>query len=237
LSNTIQTSINAVQGALGYWNPTVGTNSEPAISAANMTQQVILSPPFKWPWNRNSLTFNTVTSPITQDYTQSVTDFGYAEIGSFQYPSSGKIWPLTMLNNTALGESIDQQQPVTLAVQLNTVGTSVKFRFLGVPDKIYSVVVWYQKFVALMTTTSSAWTAPDYMSYIYNRGFLAHLYEAKGDPRAQQEKIAFAAALLATAEGLTESEKNIFLMQYLSTPRAMELLQLKTQQGVQARGM
>jgi hypothetical protein len=234
VANTIQTSINAVQSALGFWIPTVGTSNEPALTAANETQQVMLSPPFRWPWNRNSFTFNTVAG--TQDYTQSVTDFGYMETATFQYPSSGKIFSLNVKNTTPLGESVDQQQPNTLGVQLNTVGTSVKLRFLGVPDKVYTVVVWYQKFIALMSTLATTWTPPDYMSYIYNRGFLARLYEARNDMRAQQEKISFAAALIATCEGLTDTEINIFLAQYLANPRALESLQLKTQQGIQARG-
>lgn len=234
-SNTLQTSINAVQGALGFWNPTVGTNFEPALSAANMVQQVMTSPPFRFPWNRNKLTFSTVVGQ--QDYLETVTDFGYMETATFQYPSSGKILTLNVKNSTPLGETSDSQQPVTLGVQLNTVGVSVSLRFLGLPDKIYSVVVWYQKFAPLMSDPTSTWVAPDYMSYIYNRGLLAHLYEARGDVRAQQEKVAFAAALISASEGLTDTEINIFLSQYLANPRAMELLQLKTQQGVQARGM
>ena len=146
---------------------------------------------------------------------------------------------LGVLNSTPLGESSDAQQPIKLAVQLNTVGTSVKFRFLGVPNNVYAVIVWYQKFAPSLTTLTGAggtWLAPDYMKYIYNRGFLAFCLEANGSARAAQEKVAFAAALLATAEGLTDTEINIFLAQYLVNPRSMESLQLKTQQGVQARG-
>jgi hypothetical protein len=236
-SNTLQTSINAVQSQLGFWVPTIGTNFEPALSAANMVQQVMTSPPFRFPWNRNKLTFNTIASPLTQDYQQNVTDFGYMETATFQAPAAGKILTLNVKNTTPIGESSDVQQPVTLAVQLHNVGVSVTFRFLGVPDKIYSVIVTYQKFAPLMSDPTANWIIPDYMSYIYNRGLLAHLYEARGDQRAQQEKVAFAAALLSTSEGLTETEKNIFLAQYLTNPREMELLQLKTQQGVQARAV
>jgi hypothetical protein len=233
-SNTIQTSINAVQMHLGGWNPTVGPNNEPAISAANMVQQVMGAPPFKFPWNRNTFTLTLVAG--TQDYTQSVTDFGYLELATGQYPSSGKTFPIAVKNVTPIGESIDQQQPAMVSVLLNVIGTSVKLRFLGVPDKAYTVVCWYQKFIPLMTAVANNWTPPDYTSYIYNRGFLAHLYEARGDIRAQQEKIAFAAALLSTAEGLTDTEINIFLAQYLANPRMLETTQLKAQQGVQARG-
>lgn len=234
-ANTLGTSINAIQSHLGFWVPTVGINNEPAVSAGNMVLQTMESPPFHFPWNRNSLTFSTVQG--TQDYLVNVTDFGWAEKATAQL-ASGKAVPLNVLNITPLGESSDSQQPVTLAVQLNTVGTSVKFRFLGNPNNVYTVVVWYQKFPVLMTDPTSTWgVIPDYMSFIYNRGLLAHLYEAKGDVRAQQEKVAFAAALIAASEGLTDSEINIFLAQYLANPRAFESLQIKTQQGVQARGM
>lgn len=234
MTNTIQTSINAVQGALGFWNPTVGTNNEPAISAANMTQQVMISPPFHFPWNRNTIQFSTIIG--TQDYTQVVTDFGWLELGTMLNPTTNKVFPLAIKNTTPLGESTDSQTPTTLSVLVNTVGTSIKLRFLGVPNAVYTVNLWYQKFQPLLSTLGGAWAAPDYLSYIYNRGFLAHLYEARGDVRAQQEKVAFAAALISTHEGLTDSEKNIFLQQYLVNPRSMESLQLKTQQGVMARG-
>src|ERR1700733_12640100 len=292
MPNTIQTSINFVQAALGFWIPTIGTGNEPALSAANLTQQVMTSPPFRFPWNRNTASFQ--TTQFVQDYTVNVTDFGFLETGTFQ-PSagitnvagsgttatmiaansfkpgalvtitgltnvafnvtnqpiltasatqftfasatslastpdaglalSGRIGPLNIKNTTPLGESSDSQQPITIAVQLNTVGTSIKVRLLGTPNARYNIVLWYQKFAPLLsalTGSTGQWIAPDYFSYVYNRGFLAHLYEARGDVRAQQEKIAFAAALLATTEGLTDTEVNIFLAQYLANPRAME---------------
>ena len=234
MANTLQTSIYAIQCHLGFWNPTIGTNNEPALSAANMVQQVMGSPPFHFPWNRNVLSFSCIQT--IQDYTQAVTDFGWIEKAVILNPTTSKYYPVTPLNVTPLGESNEQTVPASLAVQQNNVGTSVWLRFLGVPDANYSATVWYQKFMPLMTGLSSPWVAPDYLSYIYNRGLLAHLYEARGDVRAQQEKIAFAAALLSTHEGLTDSEKNIFLAQYMPNIRAGEVLQLKTQQGVQARG-
>lgn len=200
-----------------------------------MTQQVMTSPPFKFPWNRNTKNFT--CSAGTQDYTVAVTDFGYLEIATGQYPTTNKSFPLNVKNNTPLGENTtDQQQPVTISVMQNSVGVNVKLRLLGAPDQAYVITCWYQSFAALMTDPTSNWTVPDYMSYIYNRGLLAHLYEARGDMRAQQEKQAFALALLSASEGLTETERNVFLMQYLANPRELELLQLKTQQGVQARG-
>jgi len=233
-SNTVQSSINAVQGALGYWDPTVGANNEPAMTAANMVQQIMTAPPFKFAWNRNSVTFSMVAG--TQDYVVNVTDFGYMETATFQHPTTQKILTFKTLNSTPLGLTSDTQQPITLAVQLNNVGTSVTFRCLGLPNAAYTAVVTYQKFPTLLPDPTANWIIPDYLSYIYNRGFLAYLYESRGDARAQAEKASFAAALLAISEGLTDTEVNIFLAQYLANPRAMESLQLKTQQGIQARG-
>jgi hypothetical protein len=236
-SNSPSTSIAAISAQLGFWIPTVGTSFEPALSAANMVQQVVTSPPFRFPWNRNSLTFTTGAGG-PQDYTSTVADFGYGELATIKNPNAPVPKPLTLklLNVTPIGESLDVQQPTTLCVLQNNVGTSVKFRFLGVPNAAYVTVVWYQKFAPLLTSLLTPWVMPDYMSYIYNRCLLAHLYEARGDARAQQEKVAFAAALLSTHEGLTDTEINIFLAQYLTNPRAMESLHFKTQQGIQARG-
>jgi hypothetical protein len=238
MSNTLQTSINAVQSALGFWNPIVGTNFEPALSAANMVQQVMTSPPFRFPWNRGDLLITTV--PGTQDYFINVADFGYLEKASGFNPTTNKTFPLSPLNVTPLENTSDLQQPTTLAVQqVNNAGTingQVFFRFMGIPNNAYQVTVWYQKFAPLMLDPTGQWAAPDYMSYIYNRGLLAHLYEARGDMRAQQEKVAFAAALLATTEGLKDTEINLFLAQYLPNQQMLQAMQLKTQQGVQARG-
>lgn len=233
-SNSLQSSINTLQVALRFWNPLLGNNFEPALTGANEVQQRMTSPPFRFPWNRNTATFTCVAG--TQDYTVTMTDFGYLEKATFQIPATTKWMPLSVLNVTPLGDSGDQQQMTTIAVQLNNVGISASFRLLGVPDKAYVVKLIYQKFAPLMVDPTSFWVAPDYMSYIYNRGLLAHLYEARGDARAPQERVAFAAALLSTAEGLTDTEVNIFLAQYLANPRALESLQLKTQQGVAARG-
>lgn len=233
MSNTIQTSINWAQGYIGYLVPTVGTNGEPAVTAANMVQQIMQSPPFTFPWNR--VTVQQAVTAGTQDYTISATNFGYLENCTLLNGTTNKYSPCDVKNTTVIGKSNDQQRPNVLSVQTSIPGTSITVRFLGVPDVNYTAYIDYQQFSPLMSSAASGWTVPDYMSYIYNRGFLAHLLEVKGDPRAGQEKMAFAAALLATHAGLTETERNLFLSQYLINPRMVEMMQLKTQQGIQAR--
>src|SRR5208282_1327894 len=38
-------------------NPVIGNSLQPALGAANMVAQTILSPPFSWPWNNQELAF------------------------------------------------------------------------------------------------------------------------------------------------------------------------------------
>jgi len=234
MSTSIQQSVNWALSFLNYSTPNVGPNNEPVITSANIVQQIVLSPPFKWPWNRNKANF-----PITsanQDYTQSLSDFGWLELAAVKNTATSKILQLNVLNNSPLGESTDTQQPVTISAQDVTPATTVTFRFLGLPDTNYTAYVTYQKIVTTISNMGDNWSIPDYLAYIFNQGLLAFLFESAGDTRYQQQKVAFAAALLSNAEGLSESEKNIFMSQFLSNPRMLESTQLKTQQGVQARG-
>lgn len=150
---------------------------------------------------------------------------------------SGSIKTFSKIRNTEpIGESSDVQQPVSLAVQNNDGQGNITFRVLGVPNGSYNVICTYQSAASSFTTLSSTWSPiPDYMVYIFTRGFTAHALEYKGDPRSAQEKVAFAAALLAAADGLTSTEINVFMSQYLANPLQLQEASLRVQQGVQAR--
>lgn len=54
-----------------------GIPTEPAVTIANTVKQLVLSPPFAWRWNRNTVSINLVAG--TQDYVQSMPDFGWVE--------------------------------------------------------------------------------------------------------------------------------------------------------------
>jgi hypothetical protein len=90
---TLAGSISWAQTYNGYRSLTVGTNSEPAISSANIILQTVIGPPFTWNWNRSSATFNTVAG--TQDYSQAVGSFGFIEKASYKIPAA-------TITNTAL---------------------------------------------------------------------------------------------------------------------------------------
>src|SRR6266576_2149814 len=94
---TIGGSIGFSQSYCGFKSLTIGTNSEPAISSANILIQTIIGPPFSWSWNRSSATFNTVAG--TQDYSQAVATFGFIEKASYKIPSAA-------ITNTALTSGV-----------------------------------------------------------------------------------------------------------------------------------
>ncbi|HEX3682206.1 MAG TPA: hypothetical protein VHU83_06655 [Bryobacteraceae bacterium] len=65
---------------------TIGTSNEPAITSANTILQTILAAPFKWRWNRKTLSINTV--PGQQDYTLNVNDMGFMELADISLGAS-----------------------------------------------------------------------------------------------------------------------------------------------------
>ena len=144
---TLTQTINAVQPYIDYSPLTAGTGFEPACSIATITRNTIMNAPFTWGWNRQS---NAVSSPLTlivnqQDYTVPLTDFGWLERATLIPPANGKVYEIPDIYNTSvLGVSNSQQRPNGVSVHKVTYGTSVKLRFIGVPDLAYGVILDYQ---------------------------------------------------------------------------------------------
>ena len=150
---TLQNSINFSQPFVDYVPVTAGFGQEPAISIASMIRNTFLQPPQTWPFNRNEITFSTTKG--TQDYPQSFSgngnDFGFVEKLTLT-DDSGEIFEIKdVYNNAALSKSADQQRPSSVSVHIisgtGTATQTVTFRFMGVPDAVYTVTVTYQKLI------------------------------------------------------------------------------------------
>lgn len=108
----LQDSINFARPYIGYLVPTIGTNFEPSVSAANHSAQIICNPPLTWAWNRDKKTF-TITQGV-QDYVQTGwTDFAVLESAVLQsagiitnVAGSGTVATITANNQFALGASV-----------------------------------------------------------------------------------------------------------------------------------
>lgn len=205
----------------------IGINGEPAFSSANIIQNTIMNPPFSWKWNRNTLTFAVVQG--TQDYQVNVSNFGFLETVDL----SG----VTIANQNMLAISTEQMRPNSIAPQYdNGVGT-VTFRLFPMPDAAYTVTATYQQKPILFSGLAQNWLIPDEYSHIYNWGFLALAYMYFDDPRFQITNSKFVGSLLSVSEGLTETEKELFMAAwYLQTERGLGRID-REKQGTQGRGI
>jgi hypothetical protein len=243
MAYTVQQSISYAQTYCNYLPLAVGTGNEPALSIANEIQNMVLNAPFTWGWNRNENSA-TSTSAGTQDYTLSLTDFSFLEKVTLTDPT-GIVHQVQDVYNTAalgLGDVTTAQQalPNAASVQLVTFGTSVKLRFLPVPDQIYIINVTYQKLVtplSALTGSTGTWYIPVQYLDIYNNLFLGEALSVADDARANIYRQRGVTALLAKSEGLTEMQKNEFLEQYWARDRQYAAGMARTQQAGAARGV
>jgi len=303
---TVAQSVGYAQTFGGYRPLTVGTNSDPAITAANIVLQTIIGPPFIFNWNRGSVTLNATAG--AQDYATSAATFGFIEKASYKIPAAtitntvatggvatytstntfrpgdlvsvvgttngGGVFNITnqpvnsatgsqftVLLNQTVGSAVDTGtavvgttteisevlsvigtgselgSPAKISAQIDDNAGNITFRLLPIPDRSYTVEVIFQKRVpALITTTAQTWAPiPDHYSYIYQWGFVALMMAYNNDSRWQAASQKFVSALLGVAEGLEESEKNIFQAAWLNTMTEQQSVNLKTSQGVQER--
>jgi hypothetical protein len=299
---------------VNWANLTIGVANEPAVTAANLTIQTIIGPPFVWPWNRNTTSF--LTTPGIQDYNAAISDFGFLESVSIQ--AAAVITSVTVSANVAVfqavnnfsaiknfvsgstqvtisgcttsalngtfsiasatattftvnittgniveaesgakalagpimpvevvwgsqGEATEQDRPAFISTQSSDEsGTTFKFRFLPVPDETYQVILTYQqvpKIFSIGAPTSLTWGIPDQLQYIYTYFFLFFMLDYFEDARAARYRQLAVAALLARQSGLSETDRNLFLGNWLPLMKQEISAQESTQQGNQGRGL
>jgi hypothetical protein len=235
LSSTIQlqNTVNWASTFIEFEVPTLGTANEPSITSANTVMQTILGPPFKWSFNRATVPFTTTGG--NQDTKVAVSNFGFIESAS---ATSGNTTFAFKEVKQELTIGTEPARPQSIAAQFDDNAGNITFRCLPVPDKAYVVTVTYQQAPpALFSALSTTWTPiPDKYSYIYNYGFLALTMAYDDDPRFPLFNQKFVAHLLGTQQGLTETERNLFIDTWNLIARQEALMGIKTQQGRQALG-
>lgn len=232
---TLQDSLNYVSGYVQGMPLAAFTGSNPAVQVASQIRAFMLSAPFQWNFNRNSTTLTTVAG--TQDYTVTVTDFGYLEQASVSDGTT--IWQIKDIQNMIpMNSSMTQARPNLVAVQSQIIGTSIQVRLSAVPDAVYTVELIYQKAPILFTSTTDNWLPfPDGYGYIYNALFLGEMLADADDPRSASYRQRGIAALLSKAEGLSEQDKAVFASAYIQSGLGMQVPVLRSQQANQARSI
>ena len=193
------------------------TNNDPGFSNADWVRQFILGPPFAWRWNR-SIT-NVLCIVGQSDYKISVPTFGWLEKAVINNPSDGN-------SSYELEIAIDlvpdntPNQPTKISAQLDDGGGNITFRLVPAPDFAYNLVLSWQNSSPVFTASTQTWAPiPDYLSYLYNQGMKAVAYEYIADERYVTAMQLFLTNLVSANNGLTESQRAIFLTDRLNIER------------------
>jgi hypothetical protein len=181
-------------------------------------------------------------TPGTQDYTVNANNFGFLEKVTLTNPANSKAFEVaTIYNSKALGISTEQvARPHTCSVKAIVPGTSFSLRFLSAPDLAYTGVATFQAAPVPFTLLTQDWftqcNLPITQQHIYTNLFLSEAFVVNGD---QQEAANYRrrgmAALLATAEGLTEMQKSVIFAQAMFSDLQTLAAQMRTQAASQAR--
>ena len=220
---------------IGY-QPVNISNGEPAVTAANLTKQTILGPPFRWPWNR--ATFHIALDPAVsawgQDYDLVLPDYHFTEKLWLTDPQ-GKVTEITSIASSLSAESAIKR-PSSAAMNLQDDQGNVTLRLNAQPDEAYQIDGFYQKSAVIITSLASTWgPIPDHLSYIYDWGFLGFCSLLTKDARAPIFLSKFASHLLGSQDGLTAQQRNIFLGDFLALMGQQTRESMATQQGAMGR--
>jgi hypothetical protein len=238
VTRNIQSSILFASPFIGY-QPANISNGEPAINAANLIKQTMLGAPFTWPWNRVAFEISIPTiDPYAdvsqaQDYAINTVRFAFLEKAWLTDPVTGEVKPLTIVSSLAAESAV--MRPQSIAVQAQD-DDSVTLRINSLPDRNYFLNGFYQQTPLPVTSTASSWAPiPDHLSYIYDWGFLGMLSMITKDVRQALFQQKFVSHLLGAQDGITATQRNIFIGEWLALMSETGRNQLTTQQGVQAR--
>jgi hypothetical protein len=163
--------------------------------------------------------------------------FAWIENSSVQDTIQGNpVWK-EMESKIVLGLESAQSRPGFIAAQIDDGLGNITFRLLATPDTTYPVAITIQQKPPLFTSVNQTWDPiPDEYSHIYNWGFLAMMWMFADDPRYQQANDKFITSLLATHDGLTQTQLNIMLQNWPMLSGQQTYMATTQQQGTQARG-
>jgi len=137
-----------------------------------------------------------------------------------------------------LGDDTKRNLPAHLSAQSDDGAGNITFRFLPVPEQVYSAKLTWQKLSPSFSTISGTWDPiPDYMFHIYSQGVLAKAYEYLGDERWPFTMNLFLRQLLSFHGGLSESQQDIFINNRLLSQSSSQDAAMRVQQRVGSRGL
>jgi|SRR5579859_1629826 len=236
----IQDTLNWV-AAFIVQRPTTGVNNianEPGLTTAAKIIQTITAAPFKWAWNRAEASL-TCTAPANNvgvtDYQKNLADFGFLEKATIS--GGGLNGPVEIEVYQILAQDVNPDQVQKIAPILDDSGGNITFRLMPAPLQAYTVTLTYQKAPQLPAGVNDFWTPiPDKYAFLYEQAMLAHLQGMYSPQLYLANMELFFRQLVGAAEGLSETEKNIFLEDKLRDLRTEANAVIGARRAKESRG-
>jgi len=194
-----------------------------------------------------SLTFlnGTTGQVIASSATAMAFAYSHANVGSTNEVSGASTMSVSGSGDSKeveisllLGDDTKRNLPAKISTQSDDGAGNITFRFLPVPEQVYSAKLTWQKLAPSFSATSGTWDPlPDYMFSIYSQGVLAKAYEYLGDERWPFTMNLFLRQLLSFHGGLSESQQDIFMNNRLLSQSGLQDASMRVQQRVSSRGL
>ena len=209
----------------------VGAN-EPGLTCANKIIQSIVAAPFRWNWNRVEKQNVVTTAQGVADYTVALADFGYLEKATiFNGQNDPPMMELEVFPN--LAREGKNNQPQKICAFVDDGQGNITFRVMPAADQPYQISLIYQKSVGLAVDLNAKWSPiPDKYAFLYEIGMLAHLQGMYNAQLYSFNMEMFFRQLVGAAEGLSESERAIFLEDRLRDLKSQTSAALSAQHDV-----
>jgi hypothetical protein len=192
----------------------------------------MLAPPFRWPFNRKTVTFPTIVGQT--DYQQALPAWGFLETQWLTDPA-GKIHQLA--GKAGLAVTSDKGRPTEMAIQFDDNQGGITFRLKNAPDQAYIINGDYQCAPAAITSFAGTWgSVSDQFGFVYNLGFLTLLSLLVNDSRFPIFERWFIGRLLGVQDGITDQERDIFLGNWANLSKTMTRAQGAVATGNAGRG-
>lgn len=228
---TIQNSINFAAPILKN-QPLLVSNTEPAMTAANIVLGLMLGAPLRWRFNRGSFTI-TLTNGGGTDYVKAISDFGFLET-QWIVDAQNSIHQVN--GSIALAKDGNSARPTEVAVQYDDNAGNLTFRVNRIPDANYTLNGDYQKKSPLLVSTGQSWgVVPDEFSYIFQWGFLCVMSLLINDSRFPIFENYFISRLLGAQDGLTDQQRNIFVANWMALAQTLTRATGAVNSGVAGR--
>lgn len=187
--------------------------------------------------------YTTYTGVFTASYFPAGTD---VTISGFTKAGNNGVFKIVSVNGTTL--VVVSQSGIAETATATAIGAVISSNngtFLVVSSTSTQLVLANPNGVAEVPPTGAAtaingsWAPiPDQYSDVYNNLFLSEAFQtANDDQEAARYRQRGVAALLSKAEGLTQTQINIFRQQWLQRDAEAMAANLRTTQGNQARGV